>query len=288
MIFRVILFTLLWAITFSSYASSQDILISSPKEVNAGDDFLVIVSIPSNLMSGIAKLELELPNGFDANVRKAANSEFKYESSIASFRWLNFPGTEEVKISINITTPSNTDGYFILKANAYYLSQNEPVKINIEPQIFTLINLVESNDEMLVINDKTKITFDNFKSEGVACIRQVPYLKNGEVFVNLLVSKGNYNKYGKIQEKIPSGYKVINTNSQNAIFVFNEKQRSIKYMWMNMPDKEKFVVSYKLIPTKDIDESNPFLIFGTFFYADNKITKTVEIKERGIELDEVE
>lgn len=283
MIFRIILFAIL--MSGSVFANNnQDILISTPKEVQSGEEFLLVINIPANLMEGIAKLEIEIPNGFEASVRKTANAEFTEEPNNASFRWLKFPKNQEVEVSLTVKSPQNTDGYFVIKANAYFLAQNEPVRINIEPKIFTLVNANSIDDDMLVINEKTTVTFENFKSEGIACIRQVPYLKEGEVYVNILVSKGDFNKYGKIQEKIPTGYKVVNLKSQNAIFVYNENQSQIKYMWMNLPDKEKFVVSYKLIPVQDIDESVPFLIFGKFFYADSKTTKKVEIKERGIEL----
>lgn len=285
MFFRILFFSIFLSSFLFAKASNDEILINVPKEIKSGDDFIVVVFIPDNLMKGIAKLELELPNGFEAEARKTENGNFSFESQKASYNWLNYPSQHAIEVSINVSSPKNTDGYFVIKANAFYLSQNEPVKINIEPKIFTLVNASASDEDMVIINQKTTITFENFKSEGIACIRQVPYLENGEVYVNILVSKGDLNKYGKVQEKIPVGYKVTNLKSQNAIFVYNQKQRLIKYMWMNLPDKDKFIVSYKLIPEYEIDEDQPFLIFGSFFYAENNITQSVEIKERGIDLE---
>lgn len=270
------------------YSLEQDILISAPKKVKAGDSFILIVNIPSNLLQGISRLQLDIPNGFDVKVLNTENSKFKFENQIALFQWLQFPTNEEVEVSININTPNNIDGYFVIKASAFYLTNNEPVKINIEPKIITVEANDNVEDDMVLIKQKTKFSYAEFKSEGVACIRQVPYLNEKDIIVNLLVIKGGFNKYGKIQEKIPVGYKVANIKSQNAIFVYNEKQRTIKYMWMNMPDKEKFVVSYKLTPTAEVDENNPFLIYGNFHYADNKNTVSVEIKERGIDLENIE
>jgi len=90
--------------------------------------------------------------------------------------------------------------------------------------------------------------------------------------------------YGKIQENIPPGYEAVNVKSQNAIFVYNKRQNIVKYLWMNMPEKPQYIVSYKLIRTAKVDESNPFLIFGTFSYAINNQTLTIDIQERGIDL----
>lgn len=288
MFMRFILFLSLMLLSFQSFSFEQDVLLSAPKKVKAGDDFVLIVNIPTNLLRGISRLQLDMPNGFEVKALNTENSKFKYENQIALFQWLQFPVNKEVEITMNVNTPNNISGYFVIKANAFYLANNEPVKINIEPKIITVESSDNSEDDMLVLNEKTTFSYAEFKSEGVACIRQVPYLSNDDIIVNVLVIKGNYNKYGKIQEKIPVGYKVANIKSQNAIFVYNEKQRTIKYMWMNMPDKEKFVVSYKLTPTQEVDENNPFLIYGNFHYADNKNTISVEIKERGIDLENLE
>ncbi len=288
MFLRIILLSVVLINNCFAINNEQNILISSPKEVKAGGNFLLIVSIPANLLSGITKVELELPNGFNAKVRKTGNAEFKFTNQKASFQWLKFPESEDVKVSLDITTPTNYEGYYVIKAKALYFKNSEPVKVSIQPQIITLIENKDQSNSKLIINDKTAITFNSFKSEGVACIRQVPYIKNEEIFVNLLVSKGHFNKYGKIQEKIPTGYRVANIKSHNAIFIYNDKQQILKYMWMNMPDKEKFIVSYKLIPNEAINDSVPFLIFGSFFYAENNDTKLVEIVERGIDLENIE
>lgn len=269
--------------------NAQKIELNSINKIEAGKEFLLTIDIPSNLMHGVSKIEIELPNGFKTESREKANSNFRFENQTAIFQWLKFPENTQIEISLNVIIPLDIDGYYMIKAKAYHFRNNEPVKINIEPKVIMVVkNINVTKEDLIEQNKKTLISYKEFKSEGVACIRQVPYVKNNEVFVNLLVSKGNFNKYGKIQEQIPIGYKVVNIKSYNAMFVYNEKQRIIKYLWMNMPAKEKFIVSYKLIPTQKIDESNPFLIFGNFYYSDNNKTEMVEIKERGIELSGVE
>lgn len=278
---------LIFSINISLQA--QKITLSSINKIEAGKEFLFTVNIPSNSMSGISKIEVELPNGFQTEWRNKANANFKFENQVATFQWLKFPEDSEIEISLNITIPPNIDGYYVIKANAYFFRIGEPIKINIEPKVILVIkNDAVSEKTLLEQKEKTLISYKEFKSEGVACIRQVPFIKNNEVIVNLLVSKGNFNKYGKIQETIPIGYKAVNIKSHNAMFVYNKKKNVIKYLWMNMPEKEKFIVSYKLIPLKNIDESSPFLIFGDFYYSDNNQTKVTEIKERGIELSNVE
>jgi len=278
-IFSVLLFLI------PAKGQDEGILISTPEQVRAGNEFLLIVSIPENHMEGVARLQLELPNGFTASAKATMNADFKFQNQKATFQWLSFPKNQEVEVKLAVQIAPTIEGYFVIKGIANWIISTEPLRSNIYPKVITVLPGETSEEELQASNEKTKITFEQFKSEGVACIRQVPYEKNGEVIVNVMVSKGDLNKYGKIQETIPNGYRVENVRSKNAIFVYNDNQKTVKYMWMNMPSESKFVVTYKLIPDSKIDDENPFIIFGTFYYAENNTTQTVNIQERGIELD---
>lgn len=284
MVRNYIIILCLWVFQSQAFAIQSEILINTPKEVIAGNDFLMVINIPANYLEGIARIEFQLPNGFEAKAKKSANADFKFQDQKALFQWLTFPSNEEVEISMVVSVKSTIEGYFVIKASGSYLKQKEPIRIELFPQIITIKSSNVSEMDIIQQQELTKFTYEEFKSEGVACIRQVPFDKDGEIIVNLLVSKGDFNKYGKIQEQIPVGYNVVNIKSQNAIFVYNERQRTVKYMWMNMPVKAKFIVSYKLVPTEVIPEDVPFIIYGEFFYAENNKTLTVAIQERGIEL----
>lgn len=274
---------LMWLANFG-YCQDDGILINVPKRVDAGNEFLMVISVPENYMQGISRLQIELPNGFTAKAKKIDNADFKMKDQKATFQWLNFPINKIVEVSLSITVVNTIEGYFVIKGVADWISRNEPLHANINPKVLTVNKSSNDEGEFIIRQNETKISYDDFESVGVACIRQVPYLKDDEIIVNLLVSKGDFNRYGKIQEKIPVGYKIENIKSHNAIFVYNQRQQLVKYMWMKMPDEAKFIVSYKLIPEKGIDDSNPFIIYGAFHYAVNNQTKTVDIQERGIDL----
>ena len=278
-------FGLILLIAKQLMSQEEDILIIAPKKVKAGNEFLLIISLPANHMQGVARLQIELPDGFTAISKKTINSDFKFENQKATFQWLSYPVNQVVEVSMSVMVAPTIEGYFVIKGIANWIKSTEPLRSNIYPQVITVLPGETTQEDLLELKKETKFTYDEFTSEGVVCIRQVPYEKDGEIIVNVMVNKGDFNKYGKIQEKIPIGYRVENVKSHNAIFIFNERQNTIKYMWMNMPSQSKFVVTYKLIPTMEIDDSNPFIIYGTFYYADNNKTKTVNIQERGIELD---
>jgi len=269
----------------SVLGQEDGILINAPKEVKAGNEFLMVISLPENQMEGVARLQIEFPNGFTAVAKTNMNADFKFVNQKATFQWLKYPENQIVEVKMMVTVAPTLEGYFVVKGVANWIKSTEPFRANIYPLVIAVVPGETSESDLLASQEKTKVTYDEFKSEGVACIRQVPYEKDGEIIVNVMVSKGDLDKYGKIQEKIPVGYTVENVKSQNAIFIYNERQQLVKYMWMNMPSSPKFIVTYKLIPQQTIDESVPFLIYGIFYYAENNMTQTIDIQERGIDLD---
>ncbi len=273
-------------VLFSTYAQNGGIKINLPKDTRAGNEFIAIISIPENMLAGIARIDIKLPNGFDAKAKKNENATFKFADQKASFQWLKYPDNKYIEISFSVTVAPTVEGYFIIRGQASYINNNQPVKFDIMPSVITVLPGDMTEIEIIKQQEQTKIEYDYFKSEGIACIRQVPYIDNNEIIVNVLVSKGDLNKYGKIQEKIPVGYTAVNIKGQNAIFVFNPKQNIVKYMWMNMPDKPKILVSYKLIPDNGNILNEPFIIYGTFSYTQNNITESIDIQERGINLND--
>jgi hypothetical protein len=262
--------------------AQNDILVNIPKEVKAGNEFIAVVSLPKGQLHGVSRLQLKLPNGFSATERNSAQADFKFENQKVSFFWLNYPENLAIELSFNVSVSPTIEGYFVFKGEANWMDQKEPFRTEIYPQVITIKAGDKSEEELLQSLEKTRFKYDVLETEGINCLRQVPFAEDGAIIVNLLINKGDLNKYGKIQEKIPMGYKVENLKSQNAIFVYNERQNIVKYMWMSMPAKPRFVVSYKLIPTNKVDDSNPFLIVGSFYYAENNQTTSVDIQERGI------
>jgi hypothetical protein len=118
--------------------------------------------------------------------------------------------------------------------------------------------------------------------EQVKCIRQTPYLaEDGNAYrVNLLVNKGNKEKFAKIQENVPEGYSAVALESEDAIFTF--KDQTVKLLWMNLPADPYFVISYKLVPNEGVTEAPA--LDGTFSYIENDNTLSINITQQDVNL----
>lgn len=261
---------------------NTDVTLNSnlPETAKAGEEFLVEITISKGDIEGFARFEQSLPVGFTAVGRETVNGKFEFTDQKVKITWMRVPFDREFVISYAIQVDPTISGSFDFEGKFSFIKENA-VQAAAVPKKSIYIQA----DEMAAgIAEQSGITynFQDVSLKNVDCIRQKPYLNdNNEVIVNLMINKGELKDFGKIQEQIPRGYKAISLRSKNSIFT--SKNQIIKFLWMNMPSEEQFVVSYKLVPEGEVPDQ-AFLIVGTFSYAENERTKTINIAERAVDM----
>jgi len=279
--FRIILFFSVLTV-FNFFSSDVSITLNMPTSANAGEEFLVEVTINKGNIEGFARFEQSLPVGFTAVARKTANGNFRFENQKVKIQWMQVPFDQQIVISYAVQVGPTVSGNFNFGGKFSYVLNNAVQTASVTSKSITIIG-----DETLAGTEAgatTTYSYQNVSLKDVDCIRQKPYLNdNNEIIVNLLINKGDLTGFGKVQEQIPAGYKAESLRSKNSIFTF--KNSIIKFLWMNMPNDPQFVVSYKLIPEGNIPDDEAFIIAGTFSYEENKRTKTINIADRKVDLD---
>jgi hypothetical protein len=266
---------------FNFFSSDVNILLNMPTSANAGDEFLVEVTISKGDIEGFARFQQDLPVGFTAIARQTANGDFRFEDQKVKIQWMRVPYDREVVISYAIQVAPTVSGTFNFDGKFSYIFENGVQTENVPSQSITIIGDETAAGTAELAS--TTYSYQNVGLKNIDCIRQKPYLnENNEVIVNLMINKGDLKDFGKLQEQIPRGYRAESLRSKNSIFTF--KNSIIKFLWMNMPNEPQFVVSYKLIPEGDIPDQ-AFIITGTFSYAENERTKTLNIADREVDLD---
>src|SRR3989339_177926 len=263
------------------FMSSQVTLdLNIPESAKAGDEFLVELTLNKGDIEGFARFQQELPVGFTAVARQTANGEFKFEDQKVKIQWMRVPFDRVVVVSYAIQVAPTISGTFNFEGKFSYIENNNVQTITTAPKTITIIG-----DEIAAgtaEQAQTTYSYQNVSLKNIDCIRQKPFLnENNEIIVNLMVNKGDLKDFEKIQEQVPVGYKAESIKSKNSIFTF--KNSIIKFLWMSMPPENQFVVSYKLIP-EGAASDQAFLISGTFSYAENERTKTINIAERAVDL----
>lgn len=279
----------LYILIFTSFISivslySQNVRVGGlfPKKAHSGSEIIVNFSFEKGDLNDFARFQIEVPVGITPSPRISKNAEFTFENNIVKLVWIKIPPENRFDISINFRISATVEGYKVFKGEFSYADKTGANKImEMESQIVA----IEKDEFRSDITKDLAFEYKYFSQKGVTCIRQKPYIdENNEIIVNILVSKGALNEFGRIEETIPEGYSAVSEKSGGAIFAFNKNRRSVKFMWMNLPDRDQYSIAYRLIP-EDPDEKRIFMITGTFMFAENRVTHSVPITELDMDVD---
>ena len=283
----VLLINLLGALAVNLMIPGQvSVDVSAPNEIEAGNDATIQVDLNKSDVRSFARFQHKLPGGLEPEVVKNGNAEFRFENQTVKFIWLKLPQEEEITISYKVNVNERLKGNFKLDGSFDYIVNNERKSIEAGTQTISIQPSSSMDPEMLVdiseFKPLAKAPAERDRTKRVECIRQVPYQSEGSdaYKVNLLVNKGEKEKFAKIQENIPEGYQAVNEEGKGAIFTF--KNQTAKFLWMNLPSDRIFVVSYKLVPKKGASGKPD--IEGNFSYIENEATREINIVERQVDL----
>jgi hypothetical protein len=261
---------------------SQDITVkvSAPATVVAGNTIEVEVKIEKGNLQGFARYQVELPNGIVASPIERAFADFEFRDNTMKLIWLNLPPEEVITIRYQLMINERLKGDLDLSGTFSFIDRNQRQQL-IDPSTFLAIEPSPAVDARLIVDVKDagqKLTTPLphlAAGKKVAAIRQTPYAgPDNSLIINLVINKEDTEKYAKVEETVPAGFRAENIEGKGGIFTF--KDQEVKYIWMNLPSDPIFTVSYKLVPVQPGASSQP-LISGIFSYLDNDLTQSVNI-----------
>jgi hypothetical protein len=269
---------------------SEDVSLSVgvPSEVNAGTEFDVELTLQKGSIESFARFQQDLPNGLTAQSVDPASANFTFENQKIKIIWLKLPSEKELKVLYRLKVDERLKGQFDLKGIFSYIEDNQRKSVNVTSSSIVikpssridpnLIVDIQEFQQMVPVQPPISLVAKN-----VRCIRQVPSIAGdgSEFIVNILVNKGSTEKFAKIEEEIPQGFKAEAVQTKDAIFTF--KDQKVKFLWMNLPPEQRFVVSYRLIPISKT-EAKQLLLKGTFSFIINEATQVIEIVQKEVDL----
>lgn len=267
--------------------SDVSVEMNAPGQVEAGNEIYVEITLNKSDFDSFARFQQEIPAGLTPVPVKTANADFSFKDQKIKFIWLKLPSEQEFTIAYKLKVDQRLKGTFNLSGTFSYIADNQRKSVEVDPS-YIVINPSSTVDPKLIvdINDFKNLVTPVQKTKSgvdqVKCIRQTPYLaEDGNAYrVNLLVNKGNKEKFAKIQENVPEGYSAVALESEDAIFTF--KDQTVKLLWMNLPVDPYFVVSYKLVPNEGVTEAPA--LDGTFSYIENDNTLSIDITQQDVNL----
>ncbi len=277
-------------VLFINIFSSSDVSLQMnvPTEVNAGTEFNIEVILNKRGLESFARFQQDLPRGLTAQVVDNTNANFAFEDQKVKFIWLRIPADDEIKISYKVKVDERLKGNFNIDGIFSYIDGNERKSVNISSKNVSIRPSSKIDPNLIVDISEFQRMIPmqppvSLLASNVRCIRQTPVFtgEGNDMQVNILVSRGSADKFAKIEEDIPLGYTVEAVNTRDAIFTF--KDQKAKFLWMNLPPDQRFVVNYKLAPEDGVGKTE-LPLKGTFSFILNDATQVIDILQRDVDL----
>lgn len=289
--YLVLLFNLLGLLIFNFFSNDVSVSMVVPKEVQAGTDFVVELTVNKGKTTGLGRFQQTLPEGCSAvadNNSQLMNADFKFQYQTLRLMWLILPAEETYTVKYTIHVDPSVTNKIKLGGQFVYLKDNQRVPVEVPEQEISVTPGTGATASNVQKTDSTATASSNTGSisilppdRNVKCIREkLEKNETGDaMIVKLNVTKDIGNNYAKIQDDLPAGYKAEVIESKGAIFTFKDK--TAKFLWMNLPADGSFQVSYKIMPEDKYVSLDKLSLKGSFSFMENDKNYSVNIIEPG-------
>ena len=257
---------------------------TTPTTIAPGATKNVSITINKGSVEGFAKLELVLPEGLVASPDQTNGASFTFTDQKAKFLWMSLPSEQEFTISYNLKAKSNASGYQIIKGTFSYIKENQRIDYELQSKVVLIgeddensAPIASSNKEETSTEPSLELPAAILPGSGMRCVRTITDLGNNEYIVKLNVVENHLDGFTKIQETIPSGFRIDEEDSDGAVVTKDDK--GIKFVWFEAPQMEQFFVSYRL--TAISEGSDAPSVLGLFSYVENNAPKEVPVLSGG-------
>lgn len=263
-------------------------------EINVGDTVGVLIN--KGDLSGFAKLQQDIPLGFEVDIIDSKGGTFSFKDNVLKIIWISLPTEEEFNVTYLLTALAPEKEAYTLDGKFSYIEQNEKQSVDYSSASIKIgkeSTLIADNEASTKEKSKNKQDKKSTKkkdtnsevsklvAEGDDFIvyRQLSKIEQtNKLKVEILIEKEEINSFGKIEEFIPLGYTAYEGNSNEGFFSF--KNNVVKILWMAMPFGDRLTASYILEKNEVVD--NVDKIKGKFSFLKNEETFEADLASSDI------
>ena len=281
--FIIIIYSFVFLSLNAFFQDQASVSFNAPSEIDAGEEYEVEITLDISEIDGFARFQQQLPAGIQARGSSSGNAQFLFEDQKVKYIWLKLPDQDQITLTYFLKSDKRLKGDFLVDGTFSFIANNERVNVNVDQKSIH-INPNPNVAQSIDIDDynKTFVTpSGEMAVDQLAAIRQAPAQLDdeNEYQVNILVYKKDKEKFAKIEETIPEGFRAVSEESK-PIFTFQDQQA--KFIWLNLPKEPVFVVSYRLVPQAGMgQEPEDINIDGLFSYVEDSHTQIVKIIQKG-------
>lgn len=296
--FGILLGSFLLSTTIVHAGDNPVLVVNAPKQAVAGSAFVVNVEVSNAEMQGIARFMQVLPYGVTIEPAECANSDFEFTNQTLKLMWFSLQRTNSLKFSYKVVTHANIKGslnlsgsfVFINSSNIHTTATAKDVVVEITPASnVSPANVVDIKNFKSKPTPESNLTFipatqqmESLKMSSKA-LRQVSYdAKTDSYLVSILLDKGKANKYAKLEESIPQGYTAESVETRGGVFDYTNGK--VKFLWLDLPNQPRFLVSYRLKPKAKQADGKGVAINGYFAFMIDDATEIHEVAQAQADL----
>lgn len=250
------------------FGEDVQVMMSVPNEMAIGQTYRVELTVTKGSISGFAKLQSTLPEGFTAKMVDGQGASFTFNEQRVKFIWMNLPEEDEFTITYDVTVEEGAPPTAQLNGKFSYIEDNNRQTYTIPAQEVTI------GTESEAVAEGSEEEAAEPEAATAECSRMITKKGDGQYEVEVTIKKSGIEGFAKIQENIPTSAKASVGNSSDA--VFSSLQGRAKFVWMSLPEDEDVKISYTISSDEPIEEELAN-INGEFSYLDQNQTTKVEV-----------
>lgn len=256
-----IFFNSLGLFLFSLFSGDGGVTITNtiPSSLKPGQEVKVEIKIDKGSMSGFAKMQLELPAGITVNEIDSKGSNFSFIEGTAKWVWASLPTESEIVLKLSLVVGAGVSEkvtiggkYSFIENNAKKVVDMAPVEVTIGGEGVAATNTTSvqnsaDNTSTITTNNNANNPSGNNQNPSGNITLSRSIVKGGapgEYVVNVTVNKGLTKGFARYSDDLPEG--VTAKSLKNEGGSFSVADGKIKFVWVNVPEKDILELSYSL------------------------------------------
>ncbi len=146
------------AVLSGSFAFAQVATVKTnlPAAAAPGSTHKVELTVSKPGITGFAKLQQELPSGFNATAVETANSTFSFKDKKVKYLWMALPNGDEFTVSYNLTIDPSVSGTQVFDGAFSYIKDNETQKFSFQEIIKVEVGATQPEQEVTTVDPATE------------------------------------------------------------------------------------------------------------------------------------
>ncbi|MDX2174310.1 MAG: hypothetical protein SFY56_14510 [Bacteroidota bacterium] len=264
-----------------------------PKAINPGKEMPIEIKITKGTMSGFAKFQLDVPEGLSIKETDSKGANFTFADGIAKWVWSSLPSDNDIVIKAILVTANEANGaktiggkYSYVENNAKQVVEMSPVELMVGngENVATTTNTTSNTTNPEQGSSNTAITAtptasSNPNSEpnaNINVLRTIEKNSETEYTINLKIKKGSTKGFARYSDDLPGTFTAKSSKTDGSSFSVADGK--IKFVWVNVPDKEEMDVSYVITG----QSSSEIILNGEYSFLEENQSKKYKLQPETI------